>query len=113
MSQTKFLLTDAQVPTTWVNILPALKEPLAPPLNPQTRQPIGPGDLAAIFPMALIEQEFSPQPVIDIPGEVLDIYKLWRPTPLIRAKRLEKALDTPAHIYYKNDGVSPISTMQS
>ena len=103
----KFLLTDAQIPTVWVNILPALKEPLAPPLNPGTRQPIGPADLAAIFPMALIEQEFSPKPEIDIPGEVLDIYKLWRSTPRYRARRLEKALDTPAHIYYKYEGTSP------
>ncbi|HWQ52844.1 MAG TPA: TrpB-like pyridoxal phosphate-dependent enzyme, partial [Bryobacteraceae bacterium] len=103
----KFLLTDAQVPTAWLNILPSLKEPLAPPLNPQTRKPLAPEDLAAIFPMALIEQEFSPKPEIDIPGEVLDIYKLWRPTPLCRARRLEKALDTPAHIYYKYEGTSP------
>jgi tryptophan synthase beta chain len=84
-----------------------LKEPLDPPLNPATRQPIGPEALAPIFPMSLIEQEFSPLPAIDIPGEVLDIYKLWRPTPLYRARRLEKALDTPARIYYKYEGVSP------
>jgi tryptophan synthase beta chain len=103
----KFLLTDAQTPTAWLNILPSLKEPMAPPLNPQTRKPLAPGDLAAIFPMVLIEQEFSPQPEVDIPGEVLDIYKLWRPTPLYRARRLEKALDTPAHIYYKYEGTSP------
>ncbi len=103
----KFLLTDAQVPTAWLNILPALKEPMAPPLNPQTRKPLAPEDLAPIFPMALLEQEFSPRPEVDIPGEVLDIYKLWRPTPLYRARRLEKALDTPAHIYYKYEGTSP------
>ncbi len=103
----KFLLTDAQVPTAWLNILPALKEPLAPPLNPQTRQPLAPEDLAPIFPMSLLEQEFSQKPEVDIPGEVLDIYKLWRPTPLYRARRLEKALDTPAHIYYKYEGTSP------
>src|SRR5271165_1522796 len=103
----KFLLTDSQIPTVWVNVLPSLSEPLSPPLNPQTRQPIGPQDLAAIFPMELIEQEFSPKPLIDIPGEVMDIYRLWRATPLFRARRLEKVLDTPAHIYYKYEGTSP------
>jgi len=103
----KFLLADSQIPTVWVNVLPSLKEPLAPPLNPQTRAPLAPQDLAAIFPMELIEQEFSPKPEIDIPGEVMDIYRLWRATPLYRARRLEKALDTPAHIYYKYEGTSP------
>jgi len=104
---TKFVLKEEQIPTAWLNALPSLKEPMDPPLNPATRQPIGPEALQAIFPMALIMQEFSPQPEIDIPGEVLDIYRLWRPTPLYRARRLEKALDTPAHIYYKHEGVSP------
>ena len=104
---TTFVLREEQIPTAWLNVLPSLKEPLDPPLNPATRQPIGPEDLQAIFPMALIMQEFSPQPEIDIPGEVLDIYRLWRPTPLYRARRLEKVLDTPAHIYYKHEGVSP------
>jgi tryptophan synthase beta chain len=103
----KYVLPDKQIPASWVNVLPYLKEPLDPPLNPATRQPIGPEALAPIFPMALIEQEFSPLPSIDIPGEVLDIYRLWRPTPLYRARRLEKALDTPAKIYYKYEGVSP------
>jgi tryptophan synthase beta chain len=103
----KFLLTDSQIPSVWVNVLPSLPEPLSPPLNPQTRQPIGPQDLAAIFPMELIEQEFSPKPLIDIPGEVMDVYRMWRATPLFRARRLEKALDTPAHIYYKYEGTSP------
>ena len=108
MSETsKFLLSDRQIPTAWVNVLPALPEPLAPPLNPQTREPLAPQDLSAIFPMELIQQEFSPEPTIDIPGEVMDIYKLWRATPLFRARRLEKALDTPAHIYYKYEGTSP------
>jgi tryptophan synthase beta chain len=78
-----------------------------PPLHPGTGKPLGPQDLAPIFPMSLIEQEFSPQPEIDIPGEVLDIYRLWRPTPLYRARRLEKELDTPARIYYKYEGTSP------
>jgi tryptophan synthase beta chain len=103
----KFLLADSQIPPVWVNVLPLLPEPLAPPLNPQTRAPLRPEDLQAIFPMEVIEQEFSPQPLIDIPGEVMDIYRLWRATPLFRARRLEKALDTPAHIYYKYEGTSP------
>jgi tryptophan synthase beta chain len=103
----KFLLDERQLPSVWINVLPSLKEPLAPPLDGQTGKPIGPEALAPIFPMALIEQEFSPKPEIDIPGEVLDIYRLWRPTPLYRARRLEAALGTPAHIYYKYEGVSP------
>ena len=103
----KYLLADSQIPSVWVNVLPSLKEPLDPPLNPQTRAPLAPQDLAPIFPMELIEQEFSPQPEIDIPGEIMDIYRLWRATPLYRARRLEKALDTPAHIYYKYEGTSP------
>ena len=103
----KFLLDEKQLPSVWVNVLPSLKEPLAPPLDGRTGKPIGPEALAPIFPMALIEQEFSPKPEIDIPGEVLDIYRLWRPTPLFRARRLEAALGTPAHIYYKYEGVSP------
>jgi tryptophan synthase beta chain len=108
MSETsKFLLSDRQIPTAWVNVLPSLPEPLAPPLNPQTRGPLTPQDLSAIFPMELIEQEFSTKPLVDIPGEVMDIYRLWRATPLFRARRLEKALDTPAHIYYKYEGTSP------
>uniref|UniRef100_Q01UH5 Tryptophan synthase beta chain n=1 Tax=Solibacter usitatus (strain Ellin6076) TaxID=234267 RepID=Q01UH5_SOLUE len=103
----KFLLADSQIPTAWVNVLPSLPEPLDPPLHPATREPLTPQDLLPIFPMELIEQEFSPQPLIDIPGEVMDIYRLWRATPLYRARRLEKALDTPAHIYYKYEGTSP------
>jgi tryptophan synthase beta chain len=104
---TKFVLTEKDLPPYWMNVLPLVKEPMDPPLHPATRQPIGPDDLAPIFPMALIEQEMSMQKEIDIPGEVLDIYRLWRPTPLFRARRLEQALDTPAHIYYKYEGVSP------
>ena len=103
----KFLLEDRQIPTAWVNVLPALPEPLDPPLHPGTHQPLTPQDLLPLFPMELIEQEFSPKPWIDIPGEVMDIYRLWRATPLYRARRLEKALDTPAHIYYKYEGTSP------
>jgi tryptophan synthase beta chain len=103
----KFLLPDRQIPTAWVNVLPSLPEPMDPPLHPATHQPLTPQDLLPIFPMELIEQEFAPQPLIDIPGEVMDIYRLWRATPLYRARRLEKALDTPAHIYYKYEGTSP------
>jgi len=103
----KFLLADSQIPSAWVNVLPSLPEPLAPPLHPGTQQPLGPEDLAPIFPMEVIEQEFSPKPLIDIPGEVMDIYRLWRATPLYRARRLEQALDTPARIYYKYEGTSP------
>ena len=103
----KFLLADSQIPSAWVNVLPSLPEPLDPPLHPATREPLTPQDLLPIFPMELIEQEFSPHPLIDIPGEVMDIYRLWRATPLYRARRLEKALDTPAHIYYKYEGTSP------
>ena len=103
----KFVLADSQIPTAWVNVLPSLPEPLAPPLHPQTRAPLTPQDLLPLFPMELIEQEFSPQSEIDIPGEVMDIYRLWRPTPLYRARRLEQALGTPAHIYYKYEGTSP------
>ena len=103
----KYLLADSQIPSVWVNVLPSLKEPLAPPLHPGTRQPLTPADLAPIFPMELIQQEFSQQPEIEIPGDIMDIYRLWRATPLYRARRLERALDTPAHIYYKYEGTSP------
>jgi tryptophan synthase beta chain len=95
------------MPTQWYNVIPDMPTPPAPPINPGTGKPLEPQDLAAIFPMALIEQEASGQREIDIPEEVLDIYRLWRPTPLYRARRLEKALKTPARIYYKNEGVSP------
>ncbi len=105
--QSKFLLSDQQIPTVWSNVLPALPEPLAPPLHPGTGAPLTAQDLAPLFPMELIEQEFSTKAEIDIPGEVMDIYRLWRATPLYRARRLEKALDTPAHIYYKYEGTSP------
>jgi tryptophan synthase beta chain len=104
---TKFLLTEDRIPTHWVNLLPDLPGAPLPPLSPATKQPAGPPDLAPIFPMALIEQEVSAQPEIEIPEPVRDAYKLWRPTPLYRARRLERALDTPAHIYYKYEGVSP------
>src|SRR3954454_3553578 len=104
---TKFLLTEDRIPTHWVNLLPDLPGAPLPPLHPGTMQPAGPPDLTPIFPMALIEQEVSTSPEVEIPEEVRDAYRLWRPTPLYRARRLERALDTPAHIYYKYEGVSP------
>ncbi len=104
---TKILLDESEMPTQWYNIIPDLPAPPPPPLHPGTHEPIGPDDLAPLFPMALIEQEVSGESYIDIPGEVLDVYRLWRPSPLYRAHRLEKLLDTPARIYYKYEGVSP------
>ncbi|HEX8753223.1 MAG TPA: TrpB-like pyridoxal phosphate-dependent enzyme, partial [Solirubrobacterales bacterium] len=103
---TKFLLDESRIPTSWVNLLPDLPGEPLPPLNPGTGQPAGPEDLTPIFPMGLIEQEVSTTPEVEIPEEVREIYKLWRPTPLIRARRLERELDTPAHIYYKYEGGS-------
>jgi tryptophan synthase beta chain len=105
--QTKFLLSERDIPTRWYNIQADLKTPLPPPLHPGTHQPLGPADLAPLFPMELIKQEMSRERWIAIPDEVRDVYRLWRPTPLYRAHRLEKALDTPARIYYKYEGVSP------
>ena len=108
--RTRFDLRPDQVPTAWFNIMPDIMkagiEPL-PPLNPQTKEPIGPEDLTPLFPMALIGQEVSTEEWIDIPGAVIDVYRLWRPSPLHRATRLEQALQTPAHIYFKYEGVSP------
>ena len=100
-------LGEKDIPEAWYNVLPDLPKPLDPPLHPATRQPVGPDDLAPLFPMGLIEQEVSQERYIDIPGAVLDVYRIWRPTPLIRATRLEEHLQTPARIYYKNEGVSP------
>src|SRR6188472_4292896 len=104
---TKFLLSEADVPSHWINLLPDLPGPPLPPLSPQTGQPAGPDDLTPIFPMGLIAQEVSMEPEVEIPEEVRQAYGLWRPTPLYRARRLEAALGTPAHIYYKYEGVSP------
>ncbi len=103
----RFDLPVDQLPTAWFNVLPRLPEPLAPPLHPATGAPVGPDDLAPLFPMALIAQEMASDPWIDIPGAVLDVLRLWRPTPLRRAVRLEAALGTPARIYYKDESVSP------
>jgi len=104
---TKVILDESEQPTQWYNIVPDLPEPPPPPLHPGTLQPAGPEDLAPLFPMALIEQEMSAESYIDIPGGVLDVLRLWRPSPLFRARRLEKLLDTPAKIFYKYEGVSP------
>lgn len=105
--RTKYELPESEIPTSWVNLMADLGPPPHPPLHPATKEPLNPEDLAPLFPVALIEQEVSTEPEIEIPEEVREIYALWRPTPLFRARRLEKALDTPAHIYYKYEGVSP------
>jgi tryptophan synthase beta chain len=107
MNETRVLLTGKEMPLAWYNIQAHLADPLPPPLHPGTKQPLGPEDLAPLFPMELIKQEVSRDETIEIPEEVLDIYGLWRPTPLHRARRLERVLDTPARIYYKNESVSP------
>ena len=104
---TKIVLDESELPTRWYNLLADLPVPPPPPLHPGTLQPVGPDDLAPLFPMDLIGQEVSAEQYLDIPGAVLDVYKLWRPSPLYRAYRLEKALQTPARIYYKYEGVSP------
>jgi len=105
--ENKILLPEKDIPTHFYNILPDLPKPLEPPLNPKTKKPITPEDLSRLFPMELIRQEMSTESEIEIPEEVREIYKLYRPTPLFRAKRLEKFLDTPARIYYKYEGASP------
>jgi tryptophan synthase beta chain len=104
---TKILLDESEMPTQWYNILADLPVPPPPVLHPGTLAPVGPEDLAPLFPMDLILQEVTTDRYVDIPGEVLDVYRLWRPSPLFRAHRLEKALGTPARIYYKYEGVSP------
>jgi len=107
MEQLKVVLADHEIPRQWYNIQADLPEPMNPPLHPGTGQPVGPDDLAPIFPMNIIEQEVSQARWIDIPDEVLAKYLLWRPSPLYRAKNFEKLLDTPVEIYYKYEGVSP------
>jgi tryptophan synthase beta chain len=106
-SEHKILLPESDQPTRWYNVLHDLPTPPPPVLHPGTGQPVGPEDLAPLFPMDLILQEVSQDQYVEIPGEVLDVYRLWRPSPLFRAHRLEKALGTPARIYYKYEGVSP------
>jgi tryptophan synthase beta chain len=107
MEQMRYDLTESSMPTHWYNVIPDLPEPPPPPLHPATWEPVGPDDLAPLFPMDLILQEVSTESRIEIPEEVQEIYRLWRPSPLHRARRLERALGTPARIYYKYEGVSP------
>src|SRR5579863_5418186 len=107
MDAIQYTLPQSRIPQAWYNILPDLPKPLAPVLHPGTRKPIGPDDLAPLFPMSLILQEVSSEREIEIPQEVRQVYAQWRPSPLFRAHRLERALDTPARIYYKYEGVSP------
>jgi tryptophan synthase beta chain len=106
-NQVKYLLPESDLPRQWYNIVPDLPAPPPPPLHPGTREPVGPDDLAPLFPAALIMQEVSQESYIPIPEPVRDVYRLWRPTPLFRARRLERDLGTPARIYYKYEGVSP------
>lgn len=107
---TKYLLNEDQIPRAWYNIMSDLTNPPAPVLHPGTKQPVGPADLAPLFPMALIMQEVSTERYIEIPEPIRQVYTQWRPSPLFRARRLEKALDTPARIYYKYEGVSPVGS---
>ena len=107
MDTLKFLLSEDRIPAAWYNIQADLPRPLAPVLHPATHQPVTPDDLLPLFPLDLILQEVSQEPLIQIPVEVRQVYRHWRPTPLFRARRLEQALDTPARIYYKYEGVSP------
>jgi tryptophan synthase beta chain len=104
---TRWTLPPEDIPSAWFNVAPHLPRPLQPPLHPATREPLGPDDLAPLFPAALIEQEMTRAPWIDVPGEVLDVLRLWRPTPLVRATRLEQALGTRARIYFKDESGSP------
>jgi tryptophan synthase beta chain len=104
---TRWTLPPGDIPSAWFNVAAHLPKPLQPPLHPATREPLGPDDLAPLFPAALIEQEMTATPWVDVPGEVLDILRLWRPTPLVRAIRLERALGTPARIYFKDESGSP------
>jgi len=107
---TKYVLDEREMPRAWYNIIPDLPHPLAPVLHPGTRQPVGPDDLAPLFPMGLILQEVSTERYIEIPDPVRRVYTQWRPSPLYRARRLEQALDTPARIYYKYEGASPVGS---
>lgn len=109
-AHTKYLLSENEMPRAWYNIVPDLPRPPEPVLHPGTKQPVGPDDLAPLFPMSLIMQEVSGEPYIEIPEPIRQMYLQWRPSPLYRARRLEKALDTPARIYYKYEGVSPVGS---
>ncbi|MGH3950223.1 MAG: TrpB-like pyridoxal phosphate-dependent enzyme [Pseudonocardiaceae bacterium] len=108
--RTKYVLDESEMPTRWYNVIADLPEPPPPPLHPATGEPVGPDDLAPLFPVALIGQEVTSERYVDIPQEVLEVYRLWRPSPLYRARRLERALGTPARIYYKYEGVSPVGS---
>jgi tryptophan synthase beta chain len=110
MTDTKITLPESEIPTHYYNIAPDLPTPLPPPLHPGTREPLDPHDLAPLFPAELIEQEISQESWIEIPDEVRDIYRLYRPTPMFRAKAFEERLDTPARIYYKSEHVSPVGS---
>jgi len=103
----KYLLDESRIPKFWYNLIADLPSPPPPVLHPGTKQPVGPDDLAPLFPMSLIQQEVTTEREVEIPGPVREVYKQWRPTPLFRARRLEQALETPARIYYKYEGVSP------
>jgi len=107
MTTKKYVLGEERIPKAWYNLAADLPSPPPPVMHPGTGQPIGPGDLAPLFPMAVIMQEVSAERFIEIPEPVRDIYRMWRPSPLIRAERLEKVLDTPARIFFKYEGVSP------
>jgi tryptophan synthase beta chain len=107
MTQERYTLTEREIPKSWYNVIPDLPAPLPPPLHPGTGQPASPDDLTRIFPIELIEQEVSGTRTVPIPEPVLDVFRLWRPTPLCRARRLEKTLGTPASIFYKHEGISP------
>ena len=108
--QHKFVLDESEMPTHWYNVVPDLPAPPPPPLHPGTREPVGPDDLAPLFPIELILQEVSQDRFVEIPEAVRDVYKQWRPSPLFRAHRLEQKLGTPARIYYKYEGISPVGS---
>ena len=110
MKTKKFCLTEAQMPTQWYNIVADMPRKPLPPLHPATGRPVTREDLSALFAEELAAQELSEERFIDIPDKVREIYRIWRPTPLVRATGLEKALDTPAHIYFKNESVSPVGS---
>jgi len=110
MTTKKITLRDDQMPTQWYNVGPDIPNGLLPPLDPETMEPMGPDKLGAIFPMSLLEQEMSQERFIDIPEEVQDVLKIWRPSPMVRARNLEKALGTKSKIYFKNEGVSPVGS---
>jgi len=106
----KIVLREDEMPTSWYNVVPDIPGGLQPPLDPETLQPIGPEKLAAVFPMGLLEQEMSQERFIEIPQEVMEVYKIWRPSPLVRATKLEEALGTRAKIFFKNEGLSPVGS---